>query len=52
MNKQQEKKKLNELTNQNIELLNDVHELEVTLSRIKNEGEELLRKFMSAKKDG
>lgn len=34
------------LTNKVVELLDSVHHLELTLSRLKNEGEELLRKLL------
>lgn len=45
MNKQDEKK-AQKLTDEIVELLDSVHQLELTLSRVKNEGEELLRKLL------
>jgi len=44
-----DEKKLEGLTNETVKLLDAIHKLEVTLSRIKNEGEELLRKLMNRK---
>jgi len=48
----EDKKKLESLIDEDVKLLDDVHKLELTLSRIKNEGEELLRKLLSAKANG
>jgi len=47
-----DEKRIEKLTDQIVVLLNRVHRLELTLSRIKNEGEELLRKFMVRETDG
>ena len=47
-----DEKRIEKLTDQIVVLLNRVHQLELTLSRIKNEGEELLRKFMVRETDG
>jgi len=41
-----DEKHIEKLTDQLVVLLNRLHKYELTLSRIKNEGEELLRKFM------
>ena len=51
MNKEDEKK-LENLIDEDVELLDNVHKLELTLSRIKNEGEELMRKLLSTKANG
>lgn len=45
-----DEKKLEKLTNQTIDLLNEQNALEKTFSRVKNETEELLRKQL--KKSG
>lgn len=47
-----DEKKLEKLEDQLVVLLNRVHNLELTLSRLKNEGQELLRDIMIRKTDG
>jgi len=50
MSRKQERKFEN-LTNRVVKLMNRLHELEMTFSRLKNESEELLRKMLS-RQDG
>ena len=47
-----DEKRIEKLTDEIVVLLNRLHKLELTLSRIKNEGEELLRKFTIREVDG
>ena len=43
------KKELNSLINRLVKVMDDLHKLEVTFSRLKNESEELLRQLLSSK---
>ena len=43
------KKELNSLINRLVKVMDDLHKLEVTFSRLKNESEELLRRLLSSK---
>lgn len=46
--KKKDKAELEKLTNETVKLLSSLNALEKTFSRIKNEGEELLRKLLKA----
>ena len=43
------KKELNSLINRLVKVMDDLHKLELTFSRLKNESEELLRQLLSSK---
>lgn len=47
-----DKAKLEKLTNQTVDLLGTLNALEKTLSRVKNESEELLRKLLKVNDKG